>query len=118
MGDERRQHPRIPARVAAEVRFTSWEMFGLIYTINISHGGMSLEVPQKENVGASVKVRLTPPKGNSVELSAVVRHCTEHKGRFTVGVEFTDLDAEKKAAIERSIRAHGGSLNTSLKPIK
>src|SRR5579872_81409 len=100
MADERRQFPRIPMRVAAEVRFTSWQIYSLIYTINISQGGMSIELPSEAKVGDAVTIRLQPPKGPVVELDATVRHCTAHKSQFTVGVQFTNLDAATKQAIE------------------
>ena len=103
-------------RVAAEVRFTSWQIYSLIYTINISHGGMSIELPSEAKVGDALSIRLQPPTGPTIELNAKVRHCTAHKSQFTVGVQFTDLDAPKKQAIEASIRAHGGTLTSSLKP--
>ncbi len=113
--DERRQSPRIAVRVATEVRFTSWQVFSLIYTINISHSGMSIELPKAEAIGAKLTVRLLLPSGPPVELPAIVRHCTAHKGQFTVGVQFTDLDDAKKQALEHSIRSHGGELPTSIK---
>jgi hypothetical protein len=116
MADERRQFPRIPMRVAAEVRFTSWQVYSLIYTINISQGGMSIELPSEAKKGDELRIRLRPPTGLPVELDAVVRHCTPHKSQFTVGVQFTALDGPTKQAIEASIRAHGGTLTSSLKP--
>jgi hypothetical protein len=116
MADERRQHPRIPMRVAAEVRFTSWHVYSLIYTVNISQGGMLIELPSAAKTGDVLRIRLQPPKGPAVELDADVRHCTANKSGFTVGVQFKDLDSAKKQAIEASIRAHGGTLTTTLKP--
>ena len=105
-------------RVAAEVRFTSWDVYALIYTIDISKGGMSLELPRPEAVGALLRLRLTPPDGKAVELDARVRHCTEHGKQFTVGVQFLDLDDARRKSIEQSIRAHGAVLKTSLTPRK
>jgi hypothetical protein len=105
-------------RIAAEVRFTSWQVFSLIYSINISQGGMSLELPREEKVGERLRVKLTLPKGPPLELEATVRHCTAHGKQFTVGVQFVALDDATKKSIEQSIRANGGMLSSSLTPRK
>ena len=111
MADERRQHPRIPVRLQTEVRFTSWHVYSLIYTIDISKGGMSLELPTQPEVGAKLTVRLMQPDGTSVALEAVVRHASQGKGgRWSAGVQFTSLGDREKQAIERAITSHGGTL--------
>jgi hypothetical protein len=117
MADERRVHERIPLRQATEVRFTSWQMYSLIYSINISQGGMSLELPAAQKPGDRLHVRITPPKGTPVEVEAEVRHCTAHGKQFTVGVQFLDLDDAKKQGIEQSIRAAGATMTPSLKRV-
>jgi c-di-GMP-binding flagellar brake protein YcgR len=109
--NDRRQHPRIPMRVQTEVRFTSWAVYSLIYTINISKGGMNLELTEEPKADAKLTVRLRQPDGSAVDLEAVVRHTQQTKsGRWSVGVQFTSLGAVEKQAIERAITAHGGSL--------
>jgi hypothetical protein len=121
--DERRSEPRVPIRAEAEVRFSSWEVFKLIYTINISHGGMNLEMSVEPKQGSALTVRLALPSGPPIELEAVVKHvqvttstkpqppgAPPPQRRCEVGVQFKNLDAAKKAAIEQSIRAHGGAL--------
>ena len=55
MTDERRKEPRVPMRVEAEVKFTSWHVYSLIYTINISKGGMNLELAEEQPAGADRK---------------------------------------------------------------
>lgn len=97
-------------RVEAEVRFTSWHVFSLIYTINISKGGMNLELAEEARPGAALIVKITPPDGVSIELEAVVRHAEMIGTRWNTGVQFTNLDDARRAAIERTIRAHGGTL--------
>ena len=47
MADERRKDPRVPAHMEAKVKFTSWHVYSLIYTINISKGGMNLELAEE-----------------------------------------------------------------------
>jgi c-di-GMP-binding flagellar brake protein YcgR len=112
MADERRKDPRVPMRLEAEVKFTSWHVYSLIYTINISKGGMNLELAEEPKPGTKVSIKLTPPEGASMVLDAVVRHATAGKtgGRWSVGVEFENLDGQKRDAIERAIRGHGGTL--------
>jgi hypothetical protein len=119
--DDRRSSPRVPVRNEAEVRFISWDVFRLIYTINISHGGMTLEVGEEPKIGALLTVKLSLPKGPPIELEATVKHVTATTStrpqpagaapplkKFQIGVQFQNLDAKKKSAIEATIRANGG----------
>ncbi len=99
-------------RIEAEVKFTSWHVYSLIYTINISKGGLNVELAEEPATGAPLWVKLTPPKGAPVLLEAVVRHATKTNKGWSVGVQFQNLDDEKRNAIERAIRAHGGMLAT------
>jgi c-di-GMP-binding flagellar brake protein YcgR len=115
--DDRRSAPRIPMRAEAEVRFTSWAVFQLIWTVNISQGGMQLEVRGEEpKTGSTLIIKLTPPTGASIDLEAVVKHAADQtkpnaiEKRWQVGVQFSNLDAARKQAIEQMIRAQGGSL--------
>jgi hypothetical protein len=119
MAEERRQHPRVPMRVEAEVKFTSWHVYSLIYTINISKGGMNIELAEEPAKDAVLAIKLTPPDGPAVVLEASVRHASKVGKGWSVGVQFQNLDGEKRQAIEKAIRAHGGMLATpGLKPIK
>ena len=97
-------------RIEAEVKFTSWHVYSLIYTINISKGGMNLELAEEPKPGAVVAIKLTPPDGTPVVLDATVKHSTKSNKGWSVGVQFQNLDGEKRQAIERAIRAHGGML--------
>ena len=110
MSDERRKDPRTAMRVEAEVKFTSWHVYSLIYTINISKGGINLELSEEPEAGSTLTVKLTPPDGSPVWVEATVRHATKVGKRWSVGVEFQNLDAAKRQVIEKAIRAHGGML--------
>ena len=79
--EERRASPRIAGRVMVPVRFTSWNMFSFIYTINISRGGMSLEVDEEPKSGTQLIVQLQPPDGSTIDLEAVVRHTAKLPAR-------------------------------------
>ena len=113
MGDERRKDPRFPMRVEAEVKFTSWHVYSLIYTINISKGGLNLEMPEEPQIGSKLAVKIRPPDGDLIILDAVVRHATKSGSRYSVGVQFESLDAKKRESIERAIRSHGVMLTQS-----
>jgi c-di-GMP-binding flagellar brake protein YcgR len=115
--DDRRRDPRVPLRAEAEVRFTSWAIFQLIWTVNISQGGMQLELTGAEpKAGSQLSIKLTLPMGEPIELEAVVRHALEVskkdavEKRWQVGVQFANIDPARKTAIERMIRSHGGPL--------
>src|SRR4051812_30425488 len=109
--DDRRKDPRVPMRAEAEVRFTSWAVFQLIFTVNISHGGMNLDLQGKEpKVATKRPARLPPPAGKPIELEATVKHVTEVTSKkpppagapplvrkFQAGVEFAALDPARKA---------------------
>ena len=110
MADERRKDPRIPARIEAEVKFTSWHVYSLIYTINISKGGMNIELADEPSPGAALTVKLTPPEGAPLLLEARVRHATKVGKAWSTGVQFQNLDDAKRQAIEKAIRTHGGLL--------
>lgn len=116
MADERRRDPRVPMRVLAEVRFTSWNVYALIYTVNISKGGMSLEMAEEPKVGAPLTIRLTEPDGALLTLEATVRHASPSKKGWSVGVQFAALDEQKRTAIEKKIRSKGVPLAVSLTP--
>jgi len=111
MGDERRKDPRFPMRLEAEVKFTSWHVYSLIYTINISKGGLNLEMPEEPQVGSKLAVKIRPPEGEPIVIDAVVRHATKSGARFSVGLQFESIDAKKREGIEKAIRAHGGMLS-------
>ena len=112
MTDERRKEPRVPLRLEAEVKFTSWHVYSLIYTINISKGGMNLELAEEPTPGATLTVKITPPEGAPVLIDATVRHTTQIGKSWSTGIQFTGLDDGKRLAIEKAIRAHGGMLGS------
>ena len=107
---ERRKEPRLPFRVEAEVKFASGEVFRLIYTLNISRGGMTVDLPKAPHEGMEVTIILVPPKGATLELQGLVRHVSAMKktgtGHCQVGVQFTNLDDAKRAFLEGLIRSN------------
>ena len=118
---ERRKEPRHPLRLEAEVRFASWEIFRLIYTLNISRGGLNVGLPKEPKPGMELTVKLVMPSGPPLELMGVVRHTASLRksgeGQFQVGVEFTNLDEPKREYLEKLIAAktHGGPIGIAPK---
>src|SRR5262249_29780006 len=89
----------------------------LIWTVNISQGGMQLDLHGDEpKPGSPLTVKLTPPAGLPIELEAQVRHVTEvskpgaPEKRWQVGVQFVNLDEARNHGIELLLKAHGGPL--------
>lgn len=115
MAEEKRQHPRFALQVQAEVRFTNWTVFKLLYTVNISKGGMNLQLGEAPAIGSHLQVRLVLPDGWPTTIDAIVRHVTPmaavtgktSHACYQVGVQFENLDGERKALIEQTILEHG-----------
>lgn len=112
---ERRRFPRHAIRGEAEVRFTSWTLFKLLFTVNISKGGMAIEMHEEPPLGTRLVIRIVTPTGDRIPLEAVVRHVTTLSSpinsevfvsRFQVGVEFVNLGQAKRDQIEALIRKH------------
>jgi hypothetical protein len=120
VSEEKRREPRLPVRVEAEVRFSSWDVFKLLWTVNISHGGMNLEVVgDQPEVGSNLIVRIYPPAGDSIDLAGIVKHVSsatkravddKSKQKFQVGVQFVNLDEDRKQAVEKTLAGKGGEI--------
>jgi hypothetical protein len=80
-------------------------MLKVLWTANLSKGGMAIETEHQIPPDTKVTVALTVP-GQTVELPATVKHSTPRKaakgvkGGYFVGVQFGELSAESRAAIE------------------
>jgi hypothetical protein len=116
MSDERRQDERVPIRTQAEVRFPSWEMFERVWTTNISRGGMALALQKPPDPGAPLSVKLVLPDGSNIELEGVVKyarplttmapHGEGGGSTFRIGVEFVNLDADRREKLEALLKGH------------
>lgn len=113
MTDERRKDPRLPVRLEAEVKFTSWLVYSLLYAVNISKGGMNLEMSNEPQLGEILEIKLTQPDGSALRFNGVVKHVTPEGAHFSVGVQFEGLDAETREGVERKLRAHGAAIPSS-----
>ena len=97
-----RAHPRIDVRL--EVKIPTATMLKVLWTANMSKGGMAIETPHQIQPDTRVKVALVLP-GKELLLSATVKHCTPHKNGklFFVGVEFDELREAERNAIEQIV---------------
>ncbi len=98
-GSERREQPRVEARLEIDVPLATWEQARRVYTTNISQGGLLFELEGPTTMPAEIALTLTLPDGQQVSLKAEVRHVEAPSAggegkKFDVGVQFTQLDEE------------------------
>lgn len=99
---DNRQFPRIP--VVLEVRPPDVESLLLLYSRDVSGGGMFLTTPRDIAVGDPLRVDVRHPHSKEVfPLDGVVRRKTTQP--LGIGVEFTDLDDTRRRAFYEFI--HG-----------
>jgi uncharacterized protein (TIGR02266 family) len=93
--DARRESPRYEQVLPVGVRVSTWEKFEILYTGNISRGGVFIRSARPAPVGSAVSVRLGLPDGQVIELDGEVAHCRSPEDaartgrRPGVGVRFT-----------------------------
>ena len=107
MTSERRGAPRFPFDAQARVRLRRGDSFVLVVPLDISERGVGVSLPERPKLGIVMTVSILAPSGSEVEIEAVVRHVEEAEGdgRFRLGLEFRNLDAERKALIDAAILA-------------
>jgi len=72
-----REHERYAVDWKLAVKCPDWTSAEQIATENISKGGMFLRTTRPVSLGARLKVTFVLPDGRTVEVQAVVRHCTD-----------------------------------------
>jgi uncharacterized protein (TIGR02266 family) len=115
---ERRESARAPSRLRVRVRFEDAKQFSLLYTKDISTGGMFVASKEPKPPGSPVEVVLHPPGlAAGITLSGVVSHVVYPTGdpsaRSGMGIRFDPLTAEQSAIIEGYLRAFAGPAPTS-----
>jgi hypothetical protein len=91
-GAERRSAPRITARSLVEVRLPNWDALRSVHTVNLSLGGMRLNLGGRVPIGTAVDIILTLPNGERLHLPGKVAHLGAGGGG-DVGVRFDTLSA-------------------------
>lgn len=106
---DKRNHKRYTAIFS--VRFQNENAFIDAYTRDISAGGLFIKTNVFPPINSTVLIKLHPPHaGNPIELLGRVVHVIDAEkakklGREPgFGIEFVDMDDEKKAAIESIIK--------------
>lgn len=107
---------RIFARYAASFRvtFSSAHNFYAGISENISEGGVFIATFEAFAIGTPLALTMTLPNDHEVRLNGVVRWCREYNPSTPniqpgVGVQFTELDGETRAAIDEFV-AHRATL--------
>jgi uncharacterized protein (TIGR02266 family) len=106
---ERRPDPRDPRRIQMVLRFQTLEDFRQIYEKDISRGGVFVGTEEMRPLRSSLDVVLMPPGSSSgITLRGEVVHVTPVSFAHPeiepgMGIQFLDLTADKKAAIERRL---------------
>jgi c-di-GMP-binding flagellar brake protein YcgR len=111
-GDDRRREQRFDVQAAAEVAVPSWEVFRLVYTINISKGGLKLILPRAPELSASLTVKFTLPGidgQQQFEIPSIVRYVNPLKkndpqGAAEVGVQFEPMSDQLRHTIESALQ--------------
>jgi uncharacterized protein (TIGR02266 family) len=98
----RRRHGRHVATF--KIRPRSLARLHEMYTRDISRGGMFIVTDQQIPVGESIKVDVVHPDTHErFVLSCVVRRAITDPGRTGLGVEFIDMDEERRALFQQFI---------------
>lgn len=95
VGGERRAWPRFPYRRAVEVRTTGARTWVPATTLDVSEGGLGLEVELALARGAYLGIAVVLEDGRRVELDGRVRHAT---GRC-VGLQFFAVSTSSRKAL-------------------
>jgi hypothetical protein len=111
-GDERRKEPRVNFRSKIEVRFGDEPAIST-YPINLSVGGIGIELASGRPAGTLVAIQIDLSDGVRLDLKGVVRHATlvssqaigfPGSSRTMLGIQFTnvspDIAAKIKGALE------------------
>ena len=103
--DERRTEQRLEAKLDVEVPMATWDQFRQVYTTNISKGGLLFALESPATVASTMQLTLTLPDGKRVTIDSDVRHVARRPGTtdFEVGVQFRDLGADARQALEAAL---------------
>ena len=104
----RRRHGRTVA--IFKIRPRSLARLHEMYTRDISRGGMFIVTDQVVPVGQSIKVDVVHPDTHErFVIECVVRRAMRDPGRTGLGVEFVDLDEDRRARFQQFIEDGTGS---------
>ncbi len=113
MGDgaERRSEPRVSFRAKVAIRFEGRAPIET-YSINLSLGGMSVELLEAPKVGTKLTVGLELSDGMPVTIQGNARHATtvtalsagiERSVRVLLGIQFVDVKPEVARLLKEAL---------------
>jgi uncharacterized protein (TIGR02266 family) len=104
-----RENTRYPVELQVKVSCPGWEDYLDLYTTNLSRGGLFIASAMSAPMGTEMTVELVLPNGNTIKFHAEVMHlvdekeATETNRPMGMGVQFLDLDAETRKALEAMV---------------
>lgn len=99
-----RQDPRFITKEEILLKVSSRNELRPVWMSDMSKGGLFVQTADPPELRSTVSVRISTPEG-ALDLSAEVVHVVEPNAHFPggVGLQFTNLDADKRGAIERYV---------------
>src|SRR5262249_3806664 len=104
MGEmQRREHPRFPIRLA--VRYPSARSLLGDYTRSVSKGGVAIDSERNLDIGTEFVFEMSAPDlPDPVEVHGkVVWARTAGGGKYTLGIQYTFEDVERRERLEKVI---------------
>ena len=107
-----RRHPRFITRQKVELTVEGRNALRPVWMRDISKGGLFIETTEPPALRTPVSVTIQTPDGQ-LELRAEVVHVRqpEDTHRSGVGIQFVDLDADKRSAIENYVEGLAARLS-------
>jgi c-di-GMP-binding flagellar brake protein YcgR len=99
---ERRQHPRVPCKLGAELHVQGTEALVRVQVTNISLGGCFLEMPILAPEQARVKVVI---RSDDTKFSVHGMVVSRRPG-FGVAIKFTEVTEEVRGQLQQVVRSH------------
>ena len=112
---DNRVHERANSSLPVRLRIPTWERFEMLYTRDISRGGMFLKSPKSLPAGTKLTLHLMIPSGETVELPAEVAHFRKAQvGRAAgMGLRFGKLDDNTRKQLDALIEKKPASKQDS-----
>lgn len=111
-----RAHPRVPADVRIKLKLPTWDRFEAFRTRDLSRGGMFVRAKQPLAQGTVVRLALTPPGGEAVEIRAQVVRTVGEGQSAGMGLRFLEVSEDTRRQIEALLAAEAGGAPPSPPP--
>ena len=117
----KRRHPRFVTRQSVELHAEDRNDLRNVWVADISKGGLFVETDDPPPIRSRVEVAIQTPDG-VIKLAAEVVHVVDRDqaasfgARPGVGLQFVDLDAKLRTAIEAYVEGLSNTLTDDVKP--